>query len=285
MEHFVTGDIVLNDGKEVHIFRSKTDFVVYFLEKHGYSKRRLFFNSLSTPFFVSERLSGERTQDILFWQEPIRAEIPGNMKIILEGRASRTSQIMVQKKLAYDKLLELGAPAHMVKRLGFVYPFEKENSGESKVLICTNSDRIEHCKKLVEGLPQMHFYITALTEMSSKLLDMERYENVTLYPGVKKKVLDELFKKCDYYFDVNHEAEIVSAVRNAFLHNHLILAFRETLHNSDCVAQEHIYPANEVDKMITDVKAIIASKELLKAHLKMQHEAALTEKVEAYMEW
>ena len=77
----------------------------------------------------------------------------------------------------------------------------------------------------------------------------------------------------------------MSAVRNAFLHNHLILAFRETLHNSDCVAQEHIYAAADVDKMIADVKAVIASEELLKAHLKMQHEAALTEKVEAYMEW
>ena len=285
MEHFVTGDIVLNDGKEVHIFRSKTDFVVYFLEKHGYSKRRLFFNSLSTPFFVSQRLSGEQTQDVLFWQEPIRDDIPGNMKIILEGRASRTSQIMVQKKLAYDKLLELGAPSNMVKRLGFVYPFEKENEGRLEALICTNSDRIEHCKKLVEELPQVHFYIAALTEMSSKLLDMGRYKNVTLYPGVKKNVLDDLFVKCDYYFDVNHESEIVSAVRTAFLQNHLIFAFRETLHNSDCVAPEHIYVAADVDKMIADVKTIIASEELLGEHLKLQRDAALTEAVEAYMEW
>lgn len=285
MEHYVTGDIVLNDGKEVHIFRSKTDFVVYFLEKTGYSKKRLFFNSLSTPFFVSQRLSGEKTQDVLFWQEPIRNEIPGNMKIILEGNASRTSQIMVQKKLAYDKLLELGASPEMVKRLGFVYPFVKENGGRLEALICTNSDRIAHCQKLIEELPQVHFYIAALTEMSSKLMSMERYDNVTLYPGVKLAVLDELFMKCDYYFDVNHESEIVSAVRKAFLHNQLIFAFRETLHNSDCVAEEHIYAAQDVDRMIADVKAIMESKELLERHLSVQQEAALAEKVEAYAEW
>ncbi len=36
---------------------------------------------------------------------------------------------------------------------------------------------------MVKALPQMHFHTAALTEMSSKLMGMGRYDNVSLYPG------------------------------------------------------------------------------------------------------
>lgn len=284
MENYVTGDIILNDGEVVKIFRSKTEFVLYFLEKAGYNHCRIFFNSLSTPFFVSQRLSADTKGDVLFWQEPVRDAIPGNMKIILDGQAGRTAKIMVQKRQAYHRLLELGASCDMVHKLGFVYPFQKENSHKPEALICTNSDRIEQCLKIVTALPQMHFHIAALTEMSSKLMSMGTYENVSLYPGVKMDVLNELFEKCDFYFDINHESEIVSAVRKAFLHNQLIFAFKETIHNRDYVADEHIYAANDADRMIADVKAVMADSGLAEEHLKIQHASALAESTESYVE-
>ena len=284
MENYVTGDIILNDGEVVKIFRSKTEFVLYFLEKAGYNHCRIFFNSLSTPFFVSQRLSADTKGDVLFWQEPVRDAIPGNMKIILDGQAGRTAKIMVQKRQAYHRLLELGASCDMVHKLGFVYPFQKENSHKPEALICTNSDRIEQCLKIVTALPQMHFHVAALTEMSSKLMSMGTYENVSLYPGVKMDVLNELFEKCDFYFDINHESEIVSAVRKAFLHNQLIFAFKETIHNRDYVADEHIYAANDADRMIADVKAVMADSGLAEEHLKIQHASALAESTESYVE-
>lgn len=284
VENYVTGDIILNDGEEVKIFHSKTEFVIYALEKAGYKQSRIFFNSLSTPFFVSQRLSADIKGDVLFWQEPVRDAIPGNMKIILDGQASRTAKIMVQKKHSYDRLLELGAQKAIVNKLGFIYPFKQENSHKPEALICTNSDKIEQCRKIVTALPQMHFHIAALTEMSSKLMSMGAYENVSLYPGVKMDVLDELFEKCDFYLDINHEAEIVSAVRRAFLHNQLIFAFKETIHNKDYVADEHNYLSNDVNQMISDIKAIMADSGLADEHLKMQHVYALAETKEAYAE-
>lgn len=284
VENYVTGDIILNDGDEVKIFHSKTDFVLYFIERAGFKQSRIFFNSLSTPFFVSQRLSADVKGDVLFWQEPARDDIPGNMTIILEGHASRTAEIKVQKRRAYDKLLELGAPASIVHKLGFIYPFQKENGYKPETLICTNSDRIEQCRKIVTSLPQMHFHIAALTEMSSKLMSMGAYSNVTLYPGVKMNILDELFEKCDYYLDINHENEIVSAVRKAFLHNQLIFAFKETLHNRDYVADEHIYASNDVNQMIADMEAIMGDSGLADAHLKIQHVSALAETGTAYAE-
>lgn len=283
MENFVTKDIILNDGDTVKIFHTKKEFVMHCLVKAGYAQHRLFFNTLSTPFFVSQFLGDNGMGDVLFWQEPIANEIPGNMQLIFNGQSTRTAKIMVQKKDAYEKLLQLGAPAEIIHRLGYIYPFKKENGHKPEVLICTNSDRIEQCERLVEALPEMHFYITALTEMSSKLMSMDKYDNVSLYPGVKMKVLEELFGKCDYYLDVNHEGEIVSAVQQAFLHNHLILAFKETQHNPNYVAAEHVFAAADVQKMIDCLKEAMANEEVLEARIKKQHEWAVLEDAETYL--
>lgn len=284
VENFVTGDIILKDGEEVRIFHTKTDFVVYFLERAQYTQSRIFFNSLSTPFFVSNRLKAEKKEDILFWQEPVRQDIPGNMQVIFNGQASRTATVMVQKRRSYDKLIALGANPDMTRKLGFVYPFAKENRHMPEALICTNSDNIEHCEKIVKALPDMHFHIAALTEMSPKLMNMDNYENVSIYPGVKQGILDGLFGECDFYFDINHESEIVSAVHRAFLNNHLIFAFEETAHNRDYVAQAHIYPAGSVERMLEDVKKAMQDKDVLERMLSEQREVALAETKERYRE-
>lgn len=284
MENYVTKDIILNEGDKIRIFHLKREFIAYVLEKAGYTGYRIFFNTLSTSFFVSESLPKNGLGDVLFWQEPVGNEIPGNMKIILEGHAERTGKIMVQRLDSYHRLLELGAPAQMLQRLGYIYDFAKENNGKPEVLICTNSDRIAKLEYLVEALPELHFSIAAITEMSSKLMSMERYPNVSLYPGVKMKVLDELFVKADFYFDINHEAEIVSAVQKAFLHNHLIFAFRETLHNERYVAAEHIYPMEQAENLICAVREAYESRECLMAELEKQQKYAMSETGKRYLD-
>lgn len=282
MENYVTKDIVLNDGNLVKIFHNKRDFVAYFFEKAGLKDKRIFFNTLSTSFFVSEQLGGNEKGDVLFWQEGKRDDIPGNMQMILKGKPAPGGRIMVQNKAAYKKLIALGASPEVVRQLGYIYPFKKENNHNPEVLICTNSDRIAHIEKIVEAFPEMHFTIAAITEMSSKLMSMDAYENVSLYPGVKMNILDELFEGADFYLDINHESEIVSAVQTAFLHNHLIFAFRETLHNASYVAEEHIYGMDEVDQMIFDLKGIFLDPALIDQHIEFQHAEALLENVETY---
>lgn len=283
VENYVTGDVILNEDGKMHFFSTKTDFVVYFLKKTGLFRNRILFNSLSTPFFVSQKLEGSEKRDVLFWQEPIGEEIPGNMQIILNGQASRTASIIVQKRSAYDKLLALGAKKDQIRRMGFCYSFARDNAHKAEALICTNSDHIEHCRELVEALPEMNFHIVALTEMSSKLMEMGVYSNVSLYPGVKMSVLDELFEKCDYYLDINYEAEIVSAVRRAFIQNQLIFAFQETIHNRDFVAEEHIYKAEEAKQMIEAIRTVMDGREKMEDHLKFQHKMAMAERAEVYL--
>jgi len=281
-ENYVTKDIILNEGRKVRIFPSQTEFVRYFIEKQGYDKGRIFFNSLSTSFFVSLQLPACNKGDLLFWQEPIGQVIPGNMKLILEGRAGRVGKILVQRAEAYKRMLELGVPSALVERIGYIYEFRKENNGSAQALICTNSDRLEKCQRLVEALPELHFHIAAITEMSSKLMELDRYHNVTLYPGAKTKILDELFEKCDFYLDINHGTEIMDAVQTAFLHNHLIFAFRETLHNRSYTVPEQIYPAADVQQLIDALRRAVTDREYGKKQLGKQHQFALTETVEVY---
>ena len=282
VENIKTGDIILNERDSAKIFQTKVDMFIYCFKKFGLVKNRIFYNSLSTPFFISNALGGSLKGDILFWQEAVGDNIPGNMQIILNGQAGRTEKIVVQKKSAYNRLVKLGANKEAITELGFIYPFEKENQHKREALICTNTDQIEHCRELVEVFPQMHFHIAAVTEMSANLMELQSYKNVSLYPGAVPEVLDELFKKCDFYFDINHYKEIESALLRAFLHNHLIFAFDETLHNEEYVAEEHIYPVAEFEKMVSEIKAVMESEASLDQHLERQRRHALAENVETY---
>lgn len=280
LENYVTHDIILNRDGRVYLYKNKVDFILKLLEELGATESRIFFNSLSTPLFVSERFSAKRQQDVLFWQEGERNDIPGNMQWILNGGAKRTKTIYVQKKDSYRKLIELGASKDVVKPLGFVYSYSRQNTYQNEALICTDSDRIEKCEELVKALPRMHFHIAAITEMSSRLMRMAQYENVRLYPGAQSKMIEELFDTCDYYLDINHGGEIVSAVKRAFLHNQLIIGFRQTLHNRAFIAAEHVF--DEQEAMIAFLERIMDQKEIIDEQIGLQKKAAMSEETTAY---
>lgn len=280
LDNFVTQDIILNKDGKTFVFQNKIELTLRLLQELGAMQCRLFYNSLSTPLFVSEQMPAGRQEDVLFWQEDRRDDIPGNMQMILSGGARRTKTIYVQKRDSYEKLIELGAAKEMMHPLGFIYSFSKRNTYHNQALICTNSDRIEKCEELVQALPGLHFHIAALTEMSSKLMALSKYENVTLYPGVSAGKIDELFDACDYYLDINHEAEIVSAVKQAFLHDQLILGFRQTLHNREFVLEEHVFDGYEA--MAEFLKGIMGDKNKIDARIKSQKRLAMSEETTAY---
>lgn len=282
VENYLTGDVILNDGDEVRIFPNKTQFVCHFLSSYGYDRARLFFNSLSTPFFVSCQLPAAERKDVLFWQENIQDAIPGNMKMILDGSAQRVEKIYVQKQRAYDKLMALGADPNLVQRKGFLYSFRRENLCRPSALICTNSDQIEQCEALVSTLPQVEFHIAALTEMSSKLMNMGRYANVHLYPAIKKSRVGELFAASDIYLDINHGGEILNGVRRAFINNLVIYSFANTLHNPDFVAPEQVYQPEHADQMIAAIQALAGDPKQTQRVIALQHQAALEETPQSF---
>lgn len=281
-ENFVTGSIMLKrDGKEM-IFPGKIEFATYFMSVNGYDDYRVYYNTLWYSFFVSERMKKGMKDDILFWQEKERADIPGNMKIILDEKANRTQLIMVQRKKSYDKLVELGASPAVLRTKGFIYPFERENGKRPNILIATNSDKIEHLEDLVKRLPNVIFNVIALTTMSDKLMEMELYSNVVLYPGIKDSIAEELFKECDIYLDINRYDEIIDAVYKAFLNNQVIMAFASTMHNSSFEADESVYEADQWEKMANDIEAMLKDHSIIEKRIEAQHKHALCESVSSY---
>ncbi len=283
-ENFITGDIVLNIDGKVVFFQNQRDLAVYYLKKNGLEENRLFFNSLSTPFFVSNALPPleDGKEDILFWQEKTKDEIPGNMLIVFDGKAPRCKRVIVQNHPSYERLRNLNAPEKKMEELGYIYSFKKKNLGRPSALICTNTENVEKLKELIEALPEVKFHVTALTEMSAKLLAHEKYDNVIMYPNIKMTVLERLFWECDFYLDINHEGEIVDALRKAYIYNHLILSFNETAHGQHYTAIENRFDAKDYKKMAERIKNLLADKEKLKVAVYSQQRFALTAKPEDY---
>ena len=282
VENYATGNIVFNEGEGVRIFHSKIELALHCFRKLGLDRKRIFVNTLSEPFFLSNQLKASPREDVLFLQEGIAGGDAEKMRMVLEGKSGSIGKIILQTQRAYDCLQELGLTGDKVQELGFIYPFQKENHHSPEALICTNSDRIEHCEELIQALPQMHFHIAALTWMSQKLFDLGQYSNVSLYPGAQKEIQEELFKKCDYYFDINHRNEIIDAVYQAFLHNHLIFAFQETVHNREYVADAQIYSVEDFGSMVTDIHSVMEQEHLMQKCLESQHKHAMAESGQAY---
>lgn len=284
VENFVTEDIILNIKGQTLIFKNRTDFVVYYLKENGYQNKRIFFNSLSVPFFASNSLPAfeDGREDILFWQEKPRDEIPGNMRMIFDGKATRCKRVIVQNHPSYERLRLLDAPETIMDELGYIYSFNKKNLGRPSALICTNTENVEKLKELAEALPHVRFHVAAITEMSDKLLSHEQYGNVVMYPNIRMDMLESLFWECDFYLDINHEGEIVDATRKAFLHNLLIMTFNETAHALSYTAVENRFEISDYQVMAHRIKGLLEDKNKLNIAICSQQRYALTANSEDY---
>ncbi|MBZ2405244.1 accessory Sec system glycosylation chaperone GtfB [Liquorilactobacillus hordei] len=275
VENLATGSLTLNEDEQVIIFNSKTEFFKYFINKASFETDSIRYNSLADPFFISLGYN-HSGKDILFWQEPIGKQIPGNMNFIIEGKAPRTKKIVFFDGNDLAKVKESVGSKNTVDLVkgGYVYQHDRANSGSNEALIMTNSDQIEQIEVLVQKLPKLIFHIAAVTEMSDKLLKLKVYPNVKLYPNIATKKLTRLWKICDIYLDINHQGELLNAVRKAFENNLLIYAFSNTAHNQNYVINEQVYKPDELVGMITDLKNCINNKEYLKQQIKKQQIAA-----------
>lgn len=281
VENLQTGFIFLYWKGKVHTFESRSDFFLFYFKEAGLDTSAIWYNSLSTPFVISYYLD-EEGEDILFWQEKIGDQIPGNMQLILSGAAKRTKRIIVQDKESYDKLLQMISPEQQQKLsyLGYIYPSQSENHNQKEILILTNSDQLEGLQTLVSHLYDFNFHIAALTEMSQKLTAYGDLPQVTLYPNVAPQQVEKLLQRCDIYLDINHGSEILSAVRQAFEHNLLIAGFENTLHNPEFVLSEAIFSAEESERLALWLQA----QSNLKDSAKRQRKESGQELVENYQD-
>ena len=261
LENHVTGDILLTlEGQGLRHFSGRVAFIIDFLQGLNVNLDHLLFNTLSTSFLTSFHFPEKSGKDILVWQEPLHDDIPGNMQLILENDQLRAKTIIIPDYVTYERALQLTDEKfhHKFSHLGYHYHFKRDNFVRSDALIVTNSDQLEQIEKLVESLPKVTFRIAAVTEMSSKLLDMLRYPNVVLYQNASPQKIQELYQLSDIYLDINYGNELLQAVRQAFEHNQLVLAFEETAHNRRYTAPNHIFAKEAVDDMIHTIELAIS---------------------------
>ena len=261
LENHVTGDILLTlEGQGLRHFSGRVAFIIDFLQGLKVNLNHIIFNTLSTSFLTSFHFPDKSGHDILVWQEPLQDHIPGNMQLILENDQLRAKIIIIPDYATYERALQLTDEKfhHKFSHLGYHYHFKRDNFVRPDALIVTNSDQLEQVEKLVESLPKVTFRIAAVTEMSSKLLDMLRYPNVVLYQNASPQKIQELYQLSDIYLDINYGNELLQAVRQAFEHNQLILAFEETAHNRRYIAPNHLFAKEAVEDMIQTIELALS---------------------------
>ena len=277
LENHITGDILLTlEGQGLRHFSNRVAFIIDFLQGLNVNLDHIIFNSLSTSFLTSFHFPDKSGHDILVWQEPLYDAIPGNMQLILESDDVRTKKIIIPNKATYERALELTDEKYhdQFVHLGYHYQFKRDNFLRRDALILTNSDQIEQVEAIVEALPDVTFRIAAVTEMSSKLLDMLRYPNVVLYQNASPQKIQELYQLSDIYLDINHSNELLQAVRQAFEHNLLILGFNQTVHNRLYIAPDHLFESSEVSALVETIKLALSDVEQMRQALGKQGQHA-----------
>lgn len=269
-ENFVTKDIVLDWKEQSHFFASKHDFIIFFLHQLNLNDSKVIINSLATPFFVLHHLEYIK-QAVLIWQENSGGHVPGNMNLFLDKPQCHTS-VLIPDIHEYERIKRNIEPKYKasVRLFGYLYDYLKHNQYTRRVLNLTNSDDIPFIEELIMRHPDYEFHIGAITEMSEKLLSLERYANVALYPTITTSMLDRLFKVCDIYLDINRGGEISNALERAMLHEQLIFAYEETVHRSKFIALENIVPLQQFHELSQILKHMSQDKEEFKARLKLQ---------------
>lgn len=285
IHNHLTRDYTYNlpDGK-IYNFKNIDQLTVFYLEIADFDLDEVIFNSLGDCLFTLIQLKKKPSRNILFWQENIRGHVPENMMYLLKGNLPG-SRVIVQNRDEYRKIIDQlsNQMVEKVDYLGTVYPFKRENKARKRALILTNSDNIECLKQLVKGLQDWHFDIAAVTEMSSRLMNFGHYENVTLYPIVRKKDVARLLEEDDLYLDINYANEILQAGRQAFENRLLILAFKDTLHSPEYVATENVFMTGDATGMIATIKELSDHEEYARL-LRLQENYAGSETAEHFQE-
>lgn len=269
------GDIFLNYCWYHKHFANIADFVVFYLKERKYNLDHIFYNTLNESLSVSLGVDVAGS-DVMLWHEHTGDALPGNMDFLMQSK-TRTKYIFFQNYREWkDSKALIPADTGNVKFgfFGLVYPHPRSNQLRRKALIMTNSDQIEHLKEVVESMPDIEFNIAAVTTMSDKLLAFKKYDNVKTYPNVSRKKTVELFKECDVYFDINHQNEILNAVRIAFEQNMLIVGFNNTLHQPKYVADKAIFAPDDVKKMRELVENSLSNRDIMKANIDYQRKMA-----------
>ncbi|RPF56700.1 accessory Sec system glycosylation chaperone GtfB [Abyssicoccus albus] len=247
-ENHVTNDYIIKYKGKEHFFSDKTQYIIFYL-KNAFERLDSFvINSLSFPFIAVYQL-GVKGKDYLIWQENTESQVPGNMLAMLSSD-TRNFDIIVPDSDEYMNLTSLLPHEDRIHHGGYVYQYLKEPMHNHHILIVTNSDQLHDIDTIAKALPNHYIHIAAITEMSSKLLSKGEYDNIRLYPSIKRSTLVELYKICSIYLDIHYGSEVLDSVKGAFDYNMLIIGFEHTAHNKIYTEKQFLAAENDTEYLI-----------------------------------
>jgi family 8 glycosyl transferase len=118
--------------------------------------------------------------------------------------------------------------------------------------IFKDSCELEQIEIFLKELPQVHFTILAHTVFASSVIDLQKYENVSIHPGFTPFNLDDIMSKLDFYLDINHGNQIADIINKVHNIGKPVYAFDVT--NHDNYGRSRVFPVSEVDLMINEIK-------------------------------
>ena len=275
-ENYVTKDIVLDWKGKSHFFDSEVAFIMFYLQTLNLETQSFVINSLATSFAVLYNLSTPGN-DILFWQEESHGNIPGNMQLILNHELQRNIMIHIPEQDEYQTITNQLADTKRKQIIpsGYLYKYKKKNRHTKEALIMTNSDQLMNIELFLEKCPDITFHIAAITEMSTKLMNLSSYANVKLYPTVDAETIERLYQSCDLYLDINEGKEIMGALNKAFEYELLIMGYNDIAHNQVLTAKANLFSKQSVgSEFIPTLLKITQDKATFAKHLTTQKEHA-----------
>ena len=184
-------------------------------------------------------------------------------KIVLWKTKQDTNSLSERatKIIVGEKFPALQVQAHQqVVRLDYLYDLEP-TTVRPEVFILTHTEMLLQIRECIEGLPEFHFHIAAITEMGGQLLALQNYPNVSLYPGADREKIMSLFQRCSIYLDINYDIELFDACETAIIHQQLLLSFEDTCHRRDLILPENVYHADQVQEMVDKIHNLLADED------------------------
>lgn len=129
------------------------------------------------------------------------------------------------------------------------------NVPKYNAVVYTNTQDLHEIETLVKRLPNVCFHILAHSFFGQKIILLEKYMNVFLYPCFDTLKDKEVFNNMDIYLDINHEGEVDNIIERVHKAGKPVYSFECTNHDNSGLNK--IYKDDDVDNMIKDINEYI----------------------------
>lgn len=258
----VSGEVLLDENHLVgsilyknRLYLNKLSLYNKCLAELGYSKEPITFNHLGTPLEIVLS-SLESGHELIFQEEVSVNSIPENLQYVIHN--SDKISISVTNRSTYSILENMCKVQFMM----LLVPSKSELGSFKDVLITTQTDQLTSIEDFVQQLPDLEFHIAAPTQMSSKLLDLNSYSNVHLYPNISSENLDELFTKCGLFLDIAMSPTVFDANRRA-LENSLLRVGLIGVSTGKYISDANLFSLKSLDSLIEYLREVTSTEDKL----------------------